>query len=392
MKYFEFYNTVRIILGENALSKLPEELLKRGGKKALLISGPVLTRIGAVDKVKKVFEGTDAEIRVVFNAVPNDSSLEVVKEIVKVYKNHDCDCIIAAGGGSVMDTAKGVKLLLINNSEDLLEYTGMEMVGKGKNLPFAAIPTTSGTGSEVTKVSVIADLEKNVKMEFITGQILPDFCLLDPEMTKTLPRKATFTTAMDTLTHAIEGFTGSQSQPLSDNFALKAIAKFRDNMEKAVAEPENLEARMGMLESSMLAGIAFSNSMVGVVHGIGHAVGGVAHVGHDLAMAILLPACMKFNMSHLKEKYAEVLYYIAGEKIYQETKPEDRADRCVAYIEELLEKYNKEIGVPIKFRDAGVTEDQLPLIVRKALRDGALLANVKAVREEDVVNILKQSF
>lgn len=393
MKYFEFNNSVNIICGINSLKELPKELEKYGCKNAMLISGPILTKIGAVERIQKKFENQTVQIKCLYNKIPNDSSLEVVNDIVRVYKEEGCDCIIAAGGGSVLDTAKAVRIVLMNDAKDIRDYVGMEGIFEKKfKIPFVAIPTTSGTGSEVTKVAVISDVENNVKMEFINKDTLPDFCILDPSMTKTLPLRATFTTALDTLTHAIEGYTGTQSQPLTDVFALKAIKLVSENIDKVIENPDDLEVRLKLMEASMLAGISFSNSMVGVVHGIGHAVGGVSHVAHDQAMTILLPHCMRFNYDRLKEKYSKLLYYLVDEETFRNTKEEDRATGSIKYIESLIDKYHEKIGVYKTLSEAGVKEEDLPRITITALRDGAMLANVKKVDKYDVEDILAKAF
>lgn len=393
MKYFEFLNSVNVICGINSLKELPKELEKYGCEKAMLISGPILTKIGAVEKIEKKFENTKVQIKCLYNKIPNDSSLEVVNDVVRVYREENCDCIIAAGGGSVLDTAKAVRLVLMHDAKDIRDYVGMEGVfDKKYNIPFVAIPTTSGTGSEVTKVAVISDIENNVKMEFINKNTLPDFCILDPSMTKTLPIRATFTTALDTLTHAIEGYTGTQSEPLTDIFALKAIKLVSENIDKVIEDPNDLDVRVKMMEASMLAGIAFSNSMVGVVHGIGHAVGGVSHVAHDQAMTILLPHCMRFNYDRLKDKYSKLLYYLVDNETYRNIKEDDRATESIRVIDNLIEKYHNKIGIYKTLSEAGVKREDLQKITITALRDGAMLANVKTVEKYDVEDILSKAF
>lgn len=393
MKYFEFLNDVKIINGEHSIKKVPEELKRRGALRPMLITGPTLTKIGVVDAFRQVFDGSEVQIKGFFNQVPNDSSLEVVNEIAKLYLENNCDSIIALGGGSNIDTAKGVKLILAHNDTDIEKYMGLERTPYGKNIPFCVIPTTSGTGSEATKVAVISDLKKHVKLEFITSEIIPDFCILDPHMVASLPKRATFTTGLDTLTHAIEGYTGTQSQPLTDMFAYKAIKLFAENIVDVVEDGKNLKAREGMLMSSLFAGIAFSNSMVGIVHAIGHALGGVAKIAHDLAMTMLIVPCMKYNKTHLDEKYKNLDPILNNIKMLDADGKEVKfADNCIDSLDILIKEMGKKIGLKLTLKENGVTKDMFDDIVETALKDGAKIANRKYFGKEEVINILEEIY
>ncbi|MEG1964449.1 MAG: iron-containing alcohol dehydrogenase [Clostridia bacterium] len=389
--YYEFNNTVKMISGENCLVKLPSELQKLGAKRVLLISGPVLNRIGTVQKIKDLFTGSDILISATFIDVPNDSSVEVVNELVNIYYNNSCDSILAVGGGSVLDTAKGLRLMLCQESKDLLECCGVNGLRKGKTIPFVAIPTTAGTGSEVTKVSVISDLARHIKMEFISSFILPSVCFLAPQVIATLPRKATVSSCFDALTHAIEAYTGLQKNPLSDTFALEGIRYLAKHLQGCLDNPEDAESRLGTLNGSALAGIAFSNSMVSAVHAIGHALGGVCKVSHDVAMAVLLPHCMQFNLDVNNDLYGDILYYVAGEEIYQATAPELRGQKCIDHIKALLVKYHDLVGLPKTLTDLNIEEDKFQQIANTAYADGAVIVNRKFVSKQDILDILRKA-
>lgn len=390
--YYEFQNSTKILSGEFALENIPAELIGLNGKNVLLISDKVLENIGTMQKVIDAIDTEDIEIKVVYTDVPSDSSIEVINKIVKIYKENNCNSIVAVGGGSVIDTAKGVRMVLSQEKDDIMELAGCELITYGKHIPFVVIPTTSGTGSEVTLVAVILDNFKNVKKEFISYFLLPDVSVLDPRMTLTLPKKITASTGMDALCHAIEAYTCLQKNPISDVYAISAIEIIRDNLLETVKNGDNKKLRLAMANGSLMAGAAFSNSMVGLVHAIGHALGGVSHVPHGDAMAILLPHCMRYNLDKMRDNYSKLLLYIAGEEVFVNTPKEKRAEKVIETIEELLKTLNTEAGLPIKLSQVGVKKEDLEEVVKKALNDGAMIVNPKEAKREDILQILNNAF
>ena len=390
--YYEFQNSTKILSGEFALENIPAELIGLNGKNVLLISDKVLENIGTMQKVIDAINTEDIEIKVVYTDVPSDSSIEVINKIVKIYKENNCNSIVAVGGGSVIDTAKGVRMVLSQEKDDIMELAGCELITYGKHIPFVVIPTTSGTGSEVTLVAVILDNFKNVKKEFISYFLLPDVSVLDPRMTLTLPKKITASTGMDALCHAIEAYTCLQKNPISDIYVISAIEIIRDNLLETVKNGDNKKLRLAMANGSLMAGAAFSNSMVGLVHAIGHALGGVSHVPHGDAMAILLPHCMRYNLDKMRDNYSKLLLYIAGEEVFVNTPKEKRAEKVIETIEELLKTLNTEAGLPIKLSQVGVKKEDFEEVVKKALNDGAMIVNPKEAKREDILEILNNAF
>lgn len=390
--YYEFQNSTKILSGEFALENIPAELIGLNGKNVLLISDKVLENIGTMQKVIDAIDTEDIEIKVVYTDVPSDSSIAVINKIVKIYKENNCNSIVAVGGGSVIDTAKGVRMVLSQEKDDIMELAGCELITYGKHIPFVVIPTTSGTGSEVTLVAVILDNFKNVKKEFISYFLLPDVSVLDPRMTLTLPKKITASTGMDALCHAIEAYTCLQKNPISDIYAISAIEIIRDNLLETVKNGDNKKLRLAMANGSLMAGAAFSNSMVGLVHAIGHALGGVSHVPHGDAMAILLPHCMRYNLDKMRDNYSKLLLYIAGEEVFVNTPKEKRAEKVIETIEDLLKTLNAEAGLPIKLSQVGVKKEDFEEVVKKALNDGAIIVNPKEAKREDILEILNNAF
>ena len=377
--------------GENALENLPHELKMMGAKKPIVLTDAILAKCGTLDKVQKAFKGFDIDVTETYTEIPPDSSIKVINEIAGIFKAKGCDSIIALGGGSVIDTAKGLRIVIEQGGNDIMDYMGLDSLHRKDRIAFAVIPTTSGTGSECTNVAVIANPDKNVKMEFISYDLLPDFAVLDPRMTETMPPKITANTGVDALVHAIEGYTCLQKNPLSQSYAFAAIRLITTFLPKAVLEGGNHEYRLAMSNAATMAGIAFSNSMVGLVHAIGHAVGGVAHVPHGIAMSILLPHVMKFNLETLKPAYAELLLPLAGAEIYATTPKEERAQKAIEFVTAFIKQFES-VGLPTKLSDAKVTEDQFDAIAQTAINDGAIVVNPIMATKEQVIEILKEAF
>lgn len=390
--YYEFLNSVKILSGNKALENIPFELKNLGAKNPIILTNDMLVKFGLVQIVLNTFKESNISIGTIYEDIPPDSSIKVINEIAKLYKKNKCDSIIAIGGGSVIDTAKGVGIVITENTDDIINLMGAEMLQKRRIMPFIAVPTTSGTGSEATLVAVIANPKKNVKMEFISYHLLPDVAVLDARMTLSLPPRMTASTGVDALVHAIEGYTCIQKNPLSDAYSMAAIKLIIEYLPIAVKSGKNEEARIAMANASLMAGISFSNSMVGLVHAIGHACGGVSHVPHGDAMSILLPYGMEFNMDTIGELYGDLLLPLAGADTFAVTKKEKRGPKALETVKELLLSYNKMCGLPTKLSECGVKLEDIETIAKTAINDGAIVMNPKGVDLKDVIEILKKAY
>lgn len=388
MKYFEFINSVKICSGKNAICNIVHELNYFNSSKPLILTDEGLFKIGTLKTVSKILEKNGLDVSRVYYNIPTDSSTKTINEIANVYNNCGADSIIALGGGSVIDTAKGVKLVLSQGKNNILDLEGNEVINLGKQIPFVVIPTTCGTGSECTAVAVIKNAETNVKMEFISQTLLPDVAILDPEVISTLPAKLIATTSLDALTHAIEAYSCLQKNVISSSFAISAIKLISENLFLALNHPKKDEYKLNLLNASTLAGISFSNSMVGIVHAIGHSLG-MFKVPHGNAMAILLAECIKFNMENLKQEYAELLLHFKGAECYFLTPEEKRAFAFYTEVKQFVELASKLGNFSLKLSDYGITEADLPQIASHALNDGAAAINPKIFSQKDVINILK---
>lgn len=392
MSYFEFQNAVKLLCGDLALERIPNELQHLNAKRPLVLSDAVLTKIGTMAMVTDAMEAEGVAPAATFTDIPVDSSLAVVNRIAAFYREQNCDSIVAIGGGSVIDTAKGVRLVLSQDTDDIFSISGLENVTKGRYIPFVVVPTTAGTGSECTGVAVIKNDANGVKMEFLSPFVEPDVAVIDPRMTEGLPPKATASTGMDALCHAVEACTCLQANPMSSAYGTAAIRLIMQNLETATKEGKNREARYNMALASTMAGIAFSNSMVGAVHAIGHALGGVCHVPHAVAMTILLPHVMRYNLSHSAGDYAALLPWLVGMDAAMATPADKRAEAAIEAIVTLGRKLNTVCGLPLTLSEAGVSKDAFAKVAEFAVNDGALIVNPRAASEEQVMEILNAAF
>ena len=390
--YFEFQNAVKLLCGELALERIALELELMGASKPLMLSDAVLTKIGTLATVIKAMESEGVEPATTFTEIPVDSSLQVVNQIAAFYREKGCDSIVAVGGGSVIDTAKGVRLVLSKNKQDILSLSGLDNLVRGTHVPFIVVPTTAGTGSECTGVAVIRNDSNGVKMEFLSPYVEPDAAVIDPRMTAGLPPKATATTGMDALVHALEACTCQQANPLSTAYGTAAIRMICENVEEATRNGSNKQARFAMALASTMAGISFSNSMVGAVHAIGHALGGVCHVPHAVAMTILLPHVMRYNLSHCAQGYADLLPWLVGMDAAMATPAEKRAEAAISAVESLGRRLKDICGIPLTLSEVNVPKDSFAHVAEVAVNDGALIVNPRAADESQVIEILNAAY
>jgi alcohol dehydrogenase len=397
--YYEFCCRVQIVAGHDALEKIPALLAEMGAKKPLIVTDKGVAAAGLVDIVVNALK-EGVTIGGIADNVPPDSDLKVVNQLAGLYRDNACDAIIAVGGGSVMDTAKGVNIVVSENATDLMAFSGAGALNR-RLKPLVAIPTTAGTGSEVTLVAVIKDHEKHQKMLFTSYFLLPNVSILDSRMTMTMPPFITAMTGMDALSHAVEGYYCLQKNPLSDAHSLAAVNMIHQYLSMVTKNPADKEGRLAMAVGACLAGISFSNSMVGIVHNLGHATGAVCGVPHGICMAVLLPYGLEYNMHKRRDIIAELLLPMAGEDVYLKTPRAERADKVVSLIRQMNQDLNVITGgrharyfSEVKDRDGKqmVPRDVLPEIAKAALFDGATIYNPEDSDYEDNLLVLEAAW
>lgn len=392
MNAFEFHCPTKIICGKNALHKLPVKMADRKVTKPLIVTDKNLVALGIAERVFAPLKEADIPY-VVYDQVPPDSSLTVVNEVAELYRTQGCDGWIALGGGSAIDTAKGAAAAVSVGEKDFTGLQGSEILQDDLDT-LIAIPTTAGTGSEVTLVAVVADTQNHAKLSYTSYRLVPHLAFLDPQLTASLPPKLTATTGIDALTHAIEAFTSIQKNPISDALALQAIRLISENLAHSCTEPNDLDARTNLALGSLLAGASFSNAMVGIVHAIGHSLGGLCHIPHGQAMMLLLPHCVHFNRSHGYHKglYGQLLPSLRPDLDTARLSSEEKDALFETELFTMNDFYHREYGVPTQLRELRVTKDQLPQVAKQARYDGAALYNKQEITEEVALEILEAAF
>lgn len=392
MSYYEFFCPVKVIAGQAALEHVPYELSSRNCKRPMIVTDKGVRGAGLLDTVLTAFDEGGMDVTVIYDDVPADSSKETVKAIAKEYRSKKCDAILAIGGGSPIDTAKAVNILVSEGGDDIAKYSGAGVLTRPLK-PFIVIPTTAGTGSEVTSVAVIADTEKEVKLAFASTFMLPDAAVIDPRMTLTLPPHVTAATGMDAMTHSVEAFTCIAKNPLSDAYASAAIKKISANLMKVMKKPDDAEARLEMAQASTMAGIAFSNSMVGLVHALGHSLGAICHLPHGLCMNLFLPYVLEYNLESIREPLSELLLPLAGPEIYAMTPKSQRAEESIATIRKLRDDLYRECKLPRTLQETGkVDKGQLDRIAQATIDDGSIMFNPKEATLEDARAVLEKAW
>ena len=369
--------------GPGARKELPGVVARLGFNKALVVTDKGLMKFGVAKMVLDVLDEAGIPYAV-FDEVKPNPTVTNVKQGIAAFKESGADFIVAIGGGSAMDTAKGVGIVCNNPEfEDIVSLEGVADTKK-KTVPIIALPTTAGTAAETTINYVIIDEEKQKKMVCVDPNDIPCVAIVDAELMYSLPKSLTAATGMDAMTHAIEGLITKGAWELSDMFELKAIAMIHKYLPIAVEEPTNPEGRNGMAVAQYVAGMAFSNVGLGVDHGMAHPLSALHDVPHGVACAMLLPPVMRWNACAAADKYVDIAKAL---EVYREGMTrEEAADAACAEIEAL----SRRVGIPAHLSELGITEADIPALADQAIADVCTPGNPRPVTREDIVALYRQ--
>jgi len=364
--------------GAGAIAEIATEAIGRGFKKAFVCSDPDLIKFGVTKKVTDVLDNAGLAYEIYSNIKPNPT-IENVQSGVAAFKAAEADYIIAIGGGSSMDTAKGVGIVIAN--PDFADIRSLEGVAptKNKSVPIFAVPTTAGTAAEVTINYVITDVEKNRKMVCVDPKDIPVVAFVDPEMMSSMPKGLTAATGMDALTHAIEGYITAAAWELSDMFHLKAIEIISRSLRGAVANTP--EGRADMALGQYVAGMGFSNVGLGIVHSMAHPLGAMYDTPHGVANAIILPTVMEYNAEATGEKYREIARAMGVAGVDDMTQEEYRKAAIDA-----VRQLSQDVGIPADLKDIVKPED-IPFLAQSAYDDACRPGNPKETSVEDITKL-----
>lgn len=381
MKGFIFNLRTKIITGPGTIQEISTELDRLKAKRPIIITDKIIReKTDIVTKIEEVLRGKKDYL--VFDEVKPDSECSIVNKAYQVGSEWEADSVISVGGGSSIDTAKGV-CILFQKKGDIREHQGVYILS-GPTVPHIAIPTTAGTGSEVSHVAVIKDEQAGRKLVFADHFIMPTVSILDPTLTTSMPPSITAHTGMDALTHCIEAIHSTENNPVSDALAIHGIKLIKENLPKVLNEPNNLQFRQNMQVAAMMGGAAFTNAQVGVVHAIAHSIGALYGIPHGLANSLILPYGIKFNLPECPR------YKIAAEAwgIYEEN-PKKAGDKLA---EELL-KFIESLGLPKTLKDVGVKREDFDKIAELSIGDPSIISNPRfAIYPEAIKEILEMAY
>ena len=366
--------------GAGAIASIADEAKGRGFKKAFVCSDPDLVKFGVTQKVLDVLEKNGLAYELYSNIKPNPT-IENVQTGVEAFKKAETDYLIAIGGGSSMDTAKAIGIII--NNPDFADVRSLERVADTKNkaVPIFAVPTTAGTAAEVTINYVITDAEKNRKMVCVDPHDIPVVAFIDSEMMSSMPKGLTAATGMDALTHAIEGYITAGAWELSDMFHLKAIEIISKSLRGAVANTP--EGREGMALGQYVAGMGFSNVGLGIVHSMAHPLGALYDTPHGVANAIILPTVMEYNAEATGEKYRDIAKAMGVEGTENMTQEEYRKAAVDA-----VKKLSEDVGIPKDLKEI-VKEEDIPFLAQSAYDDACRPGNPKETSVEEITELYK---
>ncbi|MCD7710508.1 MAG: lactaldehyde reductase [Porphyromonadaceae bacterium] len=369
--------------GPGAREVLPKEIKRLGLHKAFVASDKDLIKFGVTDKVTAVLKAANIPYEIFSDIKPNPTVTNV-KNGVKAFAESGADFILAIGGGSSIDTSKAIGI--ITNNPEFSDVVSLEGVAdtKRKSVPIIALPTTAGTAAEVTINYVITDEKNEKKMVCVDPNDIPAIAIIDAELMYTLPKSLTASTGLDALTHAIEGLITKGAWEMSDMFEIKAIEMITRYLETAVNEPKNPEARNGMAVAQYIAGMAFSNVGLGVVHGMAHPLGAIFDVPHGVANALLLPTIMAFNAPAALDKYVIIAKAM---NVYKEgMSKEEAAQAAVDAVKALAIR----VGIPQHLSELGIKESDLPKLADSAIKDVCTPGNPREVTRDIILDLYRK--
>lgn len=398
--FWNFYSAGRIVFGSGVVNRLGQFLKPWGSKRALVVTDAILVRVGVVEQVASPLRAAGIDVAL-FDGGEPEPSFGVVDKSLAMAKEVQPDVIVAVGGGSNMDLAKIVASVLTHGGT-YRDYFGYGKI-PGPIMPLVCLPTTAGTGSEVSHAAVLTDTENQLKSSCLSHFLRPALAVVDPKLTLTCPPKATADSGIDALTHAIEGMTAMAydqidvpvdepfpydgKQPIADCLAERAIELIGKHLIAAVREPSNLEAREGMSLAATLAGLAFSNSAVAVVHALEYPIGGALHCSHGAGNGLLLPHVMRFNLPNRKKEFQRIANLL-GEST--DGLSDVAAAECAITA---VTRLQAAVGIPQRIRELGGAKEQLPVFAKKAFGITRLmLLNGRIPTESDLLEILQAAF
>lgn len=371
------------IFGAGAASLVGQYAANLSIKKPLVVTGPHLDALGVSGRVIDNLTKENVSSILFSGVTPNPRDGEVMAG-AEIFLKNGCDAIVAVGGGSPMDCAKAIGIVCTNDRH-VLDFEGVDNVER-PGPPLICIPTTAGTAADISQFCIINAIERKVKIAIVSKTMVPDVALIDPSLTITMDEKLTAYTGLDALTHATEAYTSNAASAITDLNALEAVRLIHAHLLTAVREPDNLEARTGMMLASTYAGLAFSNAILGAVHAMAHSLGGLLDLPHGLCNAILLDHVVEYNFDAASEKYLKLGEALGIKNPINATDDDIKRNTLKAF-----RNLKQAVGVSDNLCDLGMSVEDLPLLAENSLADACMLTNPKQPSANEIMEILKKA-
>lgn len=385
-KIFNFRIPSEIIFSTNSCKTIIDKILSLSAKKIFIVTDKIIEKACILNNFEKALSKSNIEFTI-YDGVLGEPTTDYVEEGLKKYKKNGSDIIIAIGGGSIIDTAKAISVMT-SNPGTISRYKGLGKI-KRKGAPVIAIPTTAGTGSEVTPYTIITDTKSNVKMLIGSEHIIPEIAIVDSTLTLSCPKELSASVGIDALTHAIEAFVSVKANPFSDLFALKAIELISTNLKTSINDVKNIQARKKVMLGATMAGIAFGNSSVALVHGMSRPLGAYFHIPHGLSNAILLAVVMEYSYNGNISKYADIA--VAMGKKTTGLSRINAAKLAMKSVKKLI----KELKIPT-LSQLGIEKKRLeelsPEMAKAAIDSGSPANNPKVATKEDIIKLYIKAY
>lgn len=366
------FHAPEIVFGIDSMVEAAHAAMRLGALRPLLVTDPGLIEAGWSDEMVGHLAGVGVQGAIWSDLTPNPKDHEIAAGFEK-YAEHGCDVIVAVGGGSVIDAAKGVAILAANGG-DILDYEGVDKA-QMPIPPLVVVPSTSGTGADVSQFCIVTDTTRNTKITILGRALVPDITVIDPRLLTTMPEWLNAATGLDALTHGIEAFVSLGHNQLTDHHALRAVQMVTDNLVHTMERPGEMSARVLMAQAALEAGLAFTNAILGAAHAMSHQVGGLLDLPHGVINGILLPHVIRFNAEADPEPYREIAMCLglAG--------PGAPASEAALALADRIDRLARDVGVPRGLADIGVRQENLAILAKTALQDACMSTNPRAADE-----------
>ena len=381
MQVSHFKSAGRLITGQGATASLKDELLRLNIRKPFVVTDPGVYQSGALEHILCQLDKDVA----VYKDIPPEPEIEVIENCLAEFNANAFDGIIAVGGGSAIDSAK-VLAVAASQQGAIASLFGTDKV-KGRHIPLIAIPTTAGTGSEVTNIAILSDPAEQLKKGIVSDYLLPDVAIVSPEMTLSCPKSVTAASGIDALVHAIESYLSVHANAVTDALAIKAMQLIYPALPKAYARGDNIQAREHMATGSLLAGLAFGNAGVGAVHALAYPLGGRYHLSHGLSNAVMLPHVLQWNLMASRERFTDIAAAIG---LPSHGRSQQEIGQSVV---DAITTLCREVEIPARLREFSIQENDIPLLAKEASKVTRLLSNnPRALSESDIERIYRAAY